>query len=523
MVKKFLVLCICFFAVLSVSSQERTPIKLELSKSIGSAQEIIYYVIEPVFSHEGSTLAADSAAWNQSLNTFDAFGHVVITQSDGTTIRADFLHYNGNTRIADLKNNVQMRERNGAVLTTNSFTYNMLTKIGTYVNGGKIVNKEDVLTSRTGYYFVNSKDAYFRYNVEINTGRALVKADTMRYNTDAKIATFLGPTTIYSEEDTLHTDLGNYNTETRQAWGYRNNLYQQGSRTLRADTIFYDDSAGTGRVKSHIIFNDTEESTTIRGDIGTYSRADSVWITADTLQTRVIAMRDFQPVNLPQLRKNSELEVPGLAAPVPIPDTVRKPDAPDTLKRTTNTSKTRLIFAYHNVKIFKSDLQAVTDSISYSYADSIIRCYGRPMVWSQGTQLSADTIYMQMKESRLDNMILQRNGMIVSTEDSVRYDQIKGRTLTGIFANNKLSTLFVDGNAESIKHVDNSMNRTISSRIRMDFAGGKLVRVNLIGKVEGRLIPIEKVPEESKILQGFIWRPNDRPRSPEAIIPSLRD
>jgi lipopolysaccharide export system protein LptA len=546
-----LILCLC---ITSLCFSQSTTIQLSRSKSLGSSQAGTAYVIEPIFVHEGSTLAADSALWNQDLNTFDAYGHVVITQTDGTTIRSDVLNYNGNTRIAILTKNVRMLDKQGALLTTNLLTYNMGTKIGTYTNGGRIVNKQDTLTSKNGYYFENSKDAYFRFNVVIVTEDATVKADTMRYNMNTKIATFYGPTHIYSRKDTLYTELGDYNTDTKQAHGLKNNLYQQGSRTLRSDTIFYDDGKGTGKVNGNIIFNDTEEKITIKGDIGTYSRADSstlvtknaylimttqdssktdsLWLTADTLQTKVIRMSQFKPVQTPKLKKDSEIKdepvetaIPSLVdttkiAAVPA-KTVKLPDKQD-------TAKTRVIFAHHHVKIFKSDLQAITDSVSFSYADSIIRCYTNPMIWSGGSQLSADTVFMQLKNKKLDNMILQHNGLIVSTEDSSRYDQVKGRVLTGIFRDNKLSQLFVDGNAESIKYVKDdttytALNRTISSRIKMDFANGKLLKVTIIKRIEGHFIPIEKVKEDVKILQGFMWKPKNRPTSAEDIIPALKN
>jgi lipopolysaccharide export system protein LptA len=554
-VKKVLFLIFGFLTALHSFSQQTSPINVVSSQSVSGDAAGLTHIIKPVFEHEGSTLAADSANLNTGQNTFNAFGNVLITQPDGTTIRSELLNYNGNTRIATLTRNVRMLEKGGALLSTNFLTYNMNTKIGTYSDGGRIINKQDTLTSKSGYYFENTKDAYFRYNVVVNTGDATVKADTMRYNTGTKIADFFGPTHIYSAEDTLYTELGDYNTTTRQAHGLKNNLYQQGSRTLKSDTIFYDDIKGTGKVNGNIVFNDTQEKLTMKGDIGVYARADSstlitknaylimltqdssetdsLWLTADTLQTKVILKSDFKPVRTPRLMKDAEVKDQISIMPV---DSVSIIDTAKVIVNAKNkssappdTSRTRVIFAYHHVKIFKSDLQAITDSVSYSYADSIIRCYSNPMVWSQGSQLSADTIYMQLKNRKLDNMILQHNGLIVSTEgDSSKYDQIKGRTMTGIFKNNKLSQLFIDGNAENIKYVKEdtsytAINRSITSRIRMSFADGKLAGVSWIGRTEGRVIPIAKMKEEDKILQGFVWKPKDRPKSPEEIIPSLKN
>ena len=192
-----------------------------------------------------------------------------------------------------------------------------------------------------------------------------------------------------------------------------------------------------------------------------------------------------------------------------------------------DTTKTRIVLAYHKVKIFKSDLQTKSDSAFYSYSDSTIRCYRNPIIWTQGSQLSADTIFLQLKNQKLDNMLLQHNGFIVSTElDSSKYNQVKGKVLTGLFKNNKLSEMFVDGNAESIYYsVQDSaysgMNKSLSSRMRLEFKDNKLKDVILVRKPEGKYFPIEKVDKDSEILKGFIWKPNERPKSKEEIIPSL--
>jgi hypothetical protein len=44
----------------------------------------------------------------------------------------------------------------------------------------------------------------------------------------------------------------------------------------------------------------------------------------------------------------------------------------------------------------------------------------------------------------------------------------------------------------------------------------------LVRKAEGDYYPIEKVPKDKDTLEGFIWKPKERPASKEEIIPSLR-
>ena len=558
--KKVLLFILFSFIALHSFSQIRR-VELVRSDTLKGLDQNRVRIINPIFSHEGSTLASDSANFNQVLNSFDAFGHIVITQTDGTTIRADLLNYNGNTKIAVLTNNVRMLEKDGATLTTDHFTYNMESKVGIYTDNGEIVNKGDVLTSKNGWYFAKTKDAYFRYNVVITSKDAIVKADTLRYNTGTKLAMLYGPTYIYGKKDTMYTELGDYNTETKLAHGFKNNLYQQGTRTLKGDTIVYDDKKGTGQATGNIVFNDVKEKFAMMGDIGTYIRADSsilvtghsyislvtqdsakvdsIFMSADTLFSKVIMKDELIPVKKSQVTSEAEdastikedsKPVEKITATEPkIPDTsAAKAPTQDTvnLSSARDTSKIRIVNAYHHVKIFKSDLQARADSAFYSSADSIIRCYNNPMVWSQGSQLSADTILIQLKDSKLDNMLLQHNGLIVSTEgDSIKYNQVKGRLLTGFFKDNQLDQMVVDGNAESIFYLVDStgytgMNRTISSGIIMSFEDSKMVNIELLKLQKGNYYSMARIPPDSEILKGFMWKPKERPQSKEEIIPS---
>lgn len=568
-------------------------------------------IIRPVFAHEGSTLAADSADFNQAANTFQAFGHVVITQPSGTTIYSDLLNYDGNTKLAILTNNVRMLDGD-ATLTTEYLTYDMTTKIGTYTGGGKIVNGKNVLTSKNGYYFANSRDSYFRHNVVLKTPDALIKNDTLRYNSTSKIAYFYGPTHIYGKDDTLYTENGTYDTNLEQARFGKKNLYTQGSKSLTGDSLFYDRKAGIGRAIGRITFMDTVEKALLKGGIGFYkkvdesilvtknpyvviisesdsAKVDSIWMTADTLFSKVVFNKDIAPYRkqemLPddQLVKDNSLPespVQGLienttklaadttaktsvlskpekdepmlskkvpeAKPIqppkiPVPDTKEDQEkaSADTLKSKlnlkadssqTDTAKSRIIIAYHNAKIFKSDLQARADSMFFSYSDSTVRCFTNPMIWAQGSQLSGDTVFLQMKNKKLDNMILQHNSFIANTEDadSTNFNQIKGKLITGYFLDNKLNRMFVDGNAESIYYVKedtsySGLNHLISSRLKIMLKDNKLNGITAIRSIDASITPMDELKEEQRVLKGFIWKPRDRPKSKEEIIPSLAE
>ncbi len=195
------------------------------------------------------------------------------------------------------------------------------------------------------------------------------------------------------------------------------------------------------------------------------------------------------------------------------------PDASD-------TTKIRVVSAYKKVKIFKSDLQAKADSAFFSYGDSTMRIYQKPLVWAQGSQLSADTMYIQMKNKKMDNLDMIRNAIIVNTDDSVKFNQIAGKYMKGYFRNEKLDVIFVNGNAESIyfpkdSSNSNGMMRSIASRMRINFDDDSVMSVTFIRKPEHTYYPIDKMTEELKTLPNFNWKPKERPKSKLDILPSL--
>jgi lipopolysaccharide export system protein LptA len=731
---------------LTASAQKKSVVLLIESKSseriVMNGRDVVK-VFKGVFKQDYSIMHSDSAYFYVAENAFDAFGHVNITQGDTLNIYSDKLNYNGNTKIAILTDNVKMIDKD-AILTTNYLTYNTATRIGTYTGGGKLVNKDNTLTSKNGYYFAFSRDSYFRYNVVLVTPDALIKTDTLRYNSGTRIAYFYGPTNIYDtkdKKDTLYTENGLYNTVTEQAFFGKKNLYKQGTKTLTGDSLFYDKLQGYGRAVKRVTFHDREQNITLKGDLATYYKAgertivtqdpyviivtenkdttktdtilakpgikkanptatknasiikkanalatkppagtmpikvppnipvkpeditmanvdtltktalangaaikavaptlvkkadafankqppgtihvktvekavanidtavkaptpdkkikrDSIYISADTLETQILTFKDLKimqekqrlasirdttakgkklsaaeqkladkllTITAPKWRNDTSYLHPNFfGKPKPqaellttakgkniekgkgtAPTDGKKPDAQkpeednidtDPIFYTkpvvlSDTARVRIIKAYHGAKLFKSDLQAKADSMFYSNSDSTLRCFIQPLIWTQGSQLSGDTITMQMKNKKLDNLNLFPSSFIVNIEpgDSTDFNQIAGKKMKGFFKNDKLDRMYIVGNAESIyysrdslKKVD-GMQRSLSSRMRVYFKNGSANNIFFISKPEHRYGPLAKFTEDERILKGFIWKPKERPISKESILPS---
>lgn len=760
------VLCFLFLAIATAAMAQKKSIVnlIQSERSTGTkvnGRQLIK-VYKGVFKQDYSILRSDSAYFYPNENAFDAFGNVNINQGDTLNIFSDKLNYNGNTKTAILTNNVKMVDRD-ATLTTNYLTYNTASRIGTYTGGGKLVNKDNVLTSKNGYYFAFSRDSYFRYDVVLTTPDALIKNDTLKYNTGTRIAYFFGPTNIYGtkDKDTLYTENGLYNTVTEQAYFGKKNSYRQGTKSLKGDSLFYDKLKGYGRAVKNITFEDREQKVTIKGDLGTYFRAeektvvtenayvvliseqkdtsktdttvkqlpaenknaktsakkvtdltkiasaikpdssrrapantipikqpfaiskkdsanvdmaatlvqgalknnkdanadalikaatqakkgneklidsalkaaapvlknnkdkaniknigslagvadaikpgvakvagklvpikttvaskdtsrikrDSIYMTADTIETQIMTYKDqkiyqerqrtLRDTTLKQRKlaadkKSSKfltayyIKVPKdtsyfhrdfFGKPKPVNDSLqRKKDALAAIKKAKqdsiareqmqrdpvfkqypvnlkDTARVRMLIGHHHVKIFKSDLQAKSDSVFYSNSDSTMRMYVNPIIWTQGSQLSGDTVYLQMRRKKLDNIELFPSAFIVNIEkdDSTHFNQVSGKKMRGYFKDDKLDQMYTFGNAETIYFQRDSgkvsgMQRSLSSRIRTVFKKNQATDIYFLTKPENRYIPIDKVKEDDKILKGFLWKPKERPASKEDII-----
>jgi len=98
--------------------------------------------------------------------------------------------------------------------------------------------------------------------------------------------------------------------------------------------------------------------------------------------------------------------------------------------------------------------------------------------------------------------------------------------MRGFCKDGKIDKICVDGNAETIYYERDSLDRvkdiekSISSRIRINFTKGELSAIMWTVKPNNSIIPLGIAKEEDKILKGFIWKPKDRPVSKESIIPS---
>ena len=124
-------------------------------------------LVGSVLMKQNNTLFyCDSAIQNVFSNQVEAFGNIHINDNDSVHTYSQYMKYDGNLKVAQLKNKVKLTDGKG-VLTTEALEYQVDPQIGTYLDGGKVVNGESVLTSKIGIYYANTREVYFQKNVKL--------------------------------------------------------------------------------------------------------------------------------------------------------------------------------------------------------------------------------------------------------------------------------------------------------------------------------------------------------------------
>ena len=141
-------------------------------------------------------------------------------------------------------------------------------------------------------------------------------------------------------------------------------------------------------------------------------------------------------------------------------------------------------------------MQGQCDSLVYSSVDSTIWFYTNPVLWSNNNQLTADKISLLLVGSEIKRMNLYSHSFIAGFEDSLRFNQIKGREMIGYFVDNKLSTIDVTGNGQSIYYIRNKkqqitgVNQADCSNMLIRIKENKVSKISLINKADATVASV---------------------------------
>jgi lipopolysaccharide export system protein LptA len=191
-------------------------------------------------------------------------------------------------------------------------------------------------------------------------------------------------------------------------------------------------------------------------------------------------------------------------------------------KDTVNKSDTsiRYFIAFHHVKVFNDSLQSISDSLFISSKDSVFRLYYNPVLWSGNTQIAGDTMFLYTENKQPKRLYVFESGLIVNRTKEGFFNQMAGKTINGYFVNGKIDYMRVKGTqAESIYYMQDDdsayigMNRATGDVIDLYFKNEELKKVLFVNQIQGKMYPMNQVPEDQKELKNFKWLEDKRPKN----------
>lgn len=559
-IRIFYILLISLLLVSNVSfSQKTKKIKLlhaDRLKGGGVLGTDVKRLIGNVsLKHGEAIMHCDSAYFNSTKNMLDAFSNVHIIQGDSLNLYGDYLKYNGNTKISEVRNNVRLIHGD-ATLTTDSLDFDRKINQAHYFDHGRIIDSKNDLTSINGFYYSNTKDYFAIDSVLLVNKQYIMTGDTLKYNTETDISYFFGPTTIVSDSNYIYCENGWYDTKNNVSQFNKNAYLLKGSQKLSGDSLFYDRNIGLGKAFINVTIVDTMQKVTIKGEKGLFfenpevatvtdsavliqiSENDTLFLHADTL--KMVSFTDTIYFSVTDTFELSFLD--SIYSFIKLDsineftlDTVSfAKDSTDTLLsvqklvfvyENDSLFKHKKAYAYNKARLYKSDLQAKTDSLMYVFKDSVIQFYGTPVLWSDENQINGEVIEMFMRNNEAHHFHIQANAMIVSEDDSIRFNQISGKEIYGYFKKNEIHLLKVLGNAESVYYAREEAKDTTQiekgeligpnvakgSNMNIYLKNRKPAKIVYLKSPDGTLSPVNYKTQEELRLKNFTWQIDKRP------------
>lgn len=419
-------------------------------------------VIDPNFN-----LRADTLKFNTQSRTVFFLGPTII-YSDSSRVYCEDGFYNTQNNLAEFKKNAQYA-RGDQKATAETIRYNGKAREYTLDGDAEFISK-DQEASATVIRYEELNNKYYL------TGKASFR-DSIR--------NIAADTIVYDRKNQLYSATG------------RSKIIEP-PQILEADQVAYSQELGSGVAVGNIIWRDTSANLTVLCERANYNR--------QTNFLKAIGGQGGRPLLISKIENDSLY----LTA-----DTLLASQQIDTLAQDTS----RMLFAYRDVRIFKSNLQGLCDSLVYTTTDSIFRLFQQPIMWSDTSQFTADTIHVQLSNERIDRIFLYNNSFIINSPDELFFNQIKGRNITAFFEKNELRRMDVQGNAESVYYARDEaegyigVNKTICSEMLLYFGDNQITDIRFFEAPKANLYPMRQADHDQLRIKGFRWENQRRPKS----------
>lgn len=463
------------------------------------------------FKHKGATLHCDSAYYYQVSNSFRAFGHVRFRQGDTLSLTCDYAWYDGDAQMMEARNNVVLRHRK-QTLYTDSLNYDRLYSNAYFFRGGRLVDGQSKLSSDWGEYNTQSKQAVFYYDVQLQTPDSRVSTDTLYYDTGTSLAHVVGlytpdkgngkagPSIVINKSGTVTTTNAYFNTKSDHAQLYGRSTMVDKEKTITGDTLIYDSETGDNRGLGNVVYVDSKNKNKLTADEVVYNDK-----TGAGYATRRALVMDYSQKDTLYMHS----------------DTMRI----ETFNINTD-SVYRKVHCYRKVRAYRTDFQAVCDSMVFNSQDSCMTMYEDPIAWSDGRQLTGEVIKIHTNDSTIRQADVMGQALSIELmSDSTHYNQLSSKDLYAYFVDGNVRRTDAVSNVRAIFYPADSNDSTLiglnyveSDTMRIFISAERKLQRIWMPKAEGTLYPMTQIPPGKDKLDVFTWFDYIRPKDKDDVF-----
>ena len=355
------------------------------------------------------------------------------------------------------------------------------------------------------YYDGMSQLAMLRDNVRMINRNTELTTDSLNYDRLYNLGYYFDGGTLTDEENVLTSEWGEYSPATKLAVFNHEVKLVNPKFVLTSDTLKYSTESKIATilgpsdiVSDNVQMNDTVNKNMLTGNYCFYNE-----LTGNAIATQRAVAIDYS--------QGDSLFMHG-----------------DTLRLVTyhmNTdSAYREMRVYHKVRAYRTDVQAVCDSLVYNSKDSCLTMYTDPVLWHGAQQLLGEEVKVYMNDSTIDWAHIINQALAVEQKDSIHYNQVTGKEMKAFFQNGDMRRVDVNGNVLIVFYPEEKdstmigMNYAEGSFLRIYLKDRKMEEAALIGKSNGILYPMDQIPADKMKLPSFVWFDYIRPLNKDDIF-----
>lgn len=461
-----------------------------------------------VFEHQGSVLTADEVVFYQKENFLKAIGNVVLTTADGNRITAEEMEYDGNTERGIARRNVVLTDPKQTIKTETLY-YDKIPNTAYFNTGGTIYSNDgSVMYTKAATYYLNTKMIDFIGRSNIDTDKYTIVSDNIKTNQTTGVSDFFGPTTIRAKDNPrnyVYTELGTHNSKTGESFLNKNSRIHYNDKILTGDKLYFNRNSGFGKGTGNVTLDDPKQSRFIKGGYGEiYEKKDSAMVTDKPYAVKILS-KDSVYISAEKFL------------------TYQKPDSANKL------IKKSFLRAFKKVRIFKTDMQGRSDSLSFNETDGEMHLIRKPILWMGVKQVTGDEIriYSNPEKEITDSIRVMGNAFAISKVDSLNmkdeFHQIKSKNMIVYLKDNAIDIAKAVGNAQAINYADDENQKTheitrigvalsTCGEIAAQFLERRLEIVDCNIGANTDTYPMSLISKDQRFFKDFNWNTKDRPQ-----------